>query len=86
MVIQIREFEIWALESGTQLKESGIPKTIRFRNPKLYKPVLGVQIVGRGKLYAWAEQDKIPLARNPESTAWNPESKSVLDFLHGMRR
>ena len=85
-MIQIREFEIWALESGTQLKESGIPQTVRFRNPKFYKPVLGVQIVGRGKLNAWAEQAKIPLARNPESTAWNPESKSVLHFLHGRGR
>ena len=80
-MIQIREFEIWALESGTQLKESGIPQTVRFRNPKFYKPVLGVQIVGRGKLNACAEKAKIPLATNPKSTARNPESMSVLDFL-----
>ena len=37
-----------ALESGIQLKESGI---------------------------------QVALTKDPESTAWNPESKTVLDFL-----
>ena len=37
--------------------------------------------MGRGKPNACAEKAKIPLATNPKSTARNPESMSVLDFL-----
>ena len=46
------------MESGIQLKESGIPLTI------------GIQNV-RSTAKVW----------NPESTAWNLESKTVLDSL-----
>ena len=48
--------ESWTLESGIQLKDSGILLAIGVRNT-------------------------IPLTENPESTAWNPESRNVLDSL-----
>ena len=50
--------ESLALESGIQLKESGIQLTTKFRWQRLESST-------------W----------DPESTAWNPQSKNVLDFL-----
>ena len=50
--------ESLALESGIQLKESGIPLTTKFRWQRLESST-------------W----------DPESTAWNPQSKNVLDSL-----
>ena len=51
------------VESGIQLRESGITLTIGIQNP--------------GSI----DKDWNPVPGNPESTAWNPESKSVLDPL-----
>ena len=55
--------ESWAVESGMQLKESGIPLTIAIQNQSS------------------TDKDWNPVSGNLESTAWNPESKTVLDSL-----
>ena len=52
------DLKSWALESGIQLKESGILLTIEIQWQRLESST-------------W----------NPESTARNPESKTVLDSL-----
>ena len=54
----------WALDSGIQLKESGIPLTIGIQNRSSTD---------------WQRLESSTW--NPESTAWNLESKTVLGFL-----
>ena len=59
------------MESGNQLKESGIQLTIGIRNPSSTDEGSAIQV---------------PLTRNPkssdkESKAWNPEFKILLDNL-----
>ena len=51
--------ESWALQSGIQLKESGIPLTIRFQNPSSTdcNPLPGI----RGDYKAWNPESKIVL-------------------------
>ena len=55
--------ESWALESGIQLKESGIHRRL----------VSGIQV-------SWTKNPESSTG-SQESTAWNPESKTLLDFL-----
>ena len=54
---------------------SGIPETFSFgvRNPGLWNP----EFSSRNP----ESRIQAPLTRNPESTAWNLESKTVLDYL-----
>ena len=51
--------------SGIQLKESGILLKIGIQNPN----------------FTNKDGNPVPGIRNPESRAWNPESKTVLDPL-----
>ena len=51
------------MESGLQLKESGI------------LPKIGIQNLSS------TDKDWNPVPGNPKSTAWDPESKTVLDSL-----
>ena len=55
--------KILLLESGIQLKESGILLRIGIQNPSS------------------TDKDWNQVPGNPESTTWNPESKTVLDSL-----
>ena len=57
--------EIWVGQPGIQPKESGIPLTIGIRN---------LSSTGKKLII----QSSVSL-RDQESTAWNPESKTVLD-------
>ena len=34
-----------------------------------------------GNICLWNPEFQVPLTQNPESTAWNPQSKTVLDYL-----
>ena len=56
---------VYTIFVGIQLKEYGIPLTIGIRNPSSTDKKSAVEY----------------LAMNPESTAWNPESKTVLDYF-----
>ena len=57
--------ESWALKSGIQIKKSGILLTIGIQNPNSTDKDL----------------NPVPGIRNPEYTAWNPESRAVFNSL-----
>ena len=65
----LRNPKSWALESGIQLKGSGIPLTIGIQNPSATDKEPGIQYLESG---IW----------NSESLmAWNPKSSFELDSL-----
>ena len=68
--------ESWALESRIRFMESGIPLTIRIRNPtKDYNPESKFNSQ-RLKHSTW----------NPEFAAWNPESMDCLTWGELLKR
>ena len=64
---------------GVNIFASGIQ--LSFATCKIIR-ILESQILGfgiRNPAVNW--NSEVPLTKNPESTAWNKESKTVLDFL-----
>ena len=69
--------ESWALESGKQLKESGIPLTIRIRNPSFTDNESGIPEVGKSvesRILGFGIRKTAQGIWNPTND-WNPESK-----------
>ena len=78
--------ESWALESGIQHKESGIPLTIVIQNPSSTDKGSRIQYlesVIHSLESSRVQRDCLGLTYmgNPESIEWNPESRAVLDSL-----
>ena len=61
-------------ESRIQLKESGIPLTIEIRNPSS----TGNARNPKSKIFWYGLRNSVPWPESGFSTAWNPESKTIL--------
>ena len=69
-----------ALESGIRLEGSRIPLTIGIWNPNSTDKVRNPESTANPES-GIRNRQRIRNSWNPESTAWNPESNTVLDFL-----